>query len=96
MPALVAGIGITLSDSAPYTIVSFEADGPAAKASQQGMVRVQDVLEEIDNFPTRNMDSAQVNPICCITHSLIPSLPVCTWLLQHYENALICLEQYVC
>ena len=60
MPALVAGIGITLSDSAPYTIVSFETGGPASKASQQGMVRVQDILEEIDNFPTRSMDSAQV------------------------------------
>ncbi len=60
MPTMDAGIGITLSDSAPFTILAFQPGGPAERMSHQGMIRSKDVVEEIDNIAIHSMNADQV------------------------------------
>ena len=55
-----AGPGITFSGEAPFTILHMRADGPAKEAQKQGLIRVNDVLEQVNNVSVAPLSSNYV------------------------------------
>jgi hypothetical protein len=56
-----ASVGIFLSDRAPFAMLHFSPGGPAALAVQQGLLRANDILEQINNISLWDLDSSKVN-----------------------------------
>ena len=56
-----AGIGIILSDRPPYTILHFNPNGPAAEAARQGLVQLNDAIDQINNVSVGKLDKLQVD-----------------------------------
>ncbi len=45
---LLAGVGITFTNESPFSVLYLVPSGPAAVAADKGMLKVGDVLEEIN------------------------------------------------
>jgi hypothetical protein len=58
-----AGLGIILSDRPPYTILNFSPNGPAAEAARQGLIQLNDVLDQVNNVSVSNLEKSQVHNI---------------------------------
>ena len=55
-----AGIGIILSDRPPYIILYFSPDGPAAEAAIQGLLHLNDIIDQINNVSVHVLNTSQV------------------------------------